>query len=582
MNTPAYMSNPLHKRVVGKVELNSSESGYLKNVEIVEPDGTTRPIKNGTLVYEGDQISSQDDSVSFDIKYFAHPEPTEYSGVFTVLVDSSVYHVANANEQAINSTPFNINDTATGNEPITTYSTPFFETETNLPTDDSPVNQSPLVQTTLTSRTILAEEATTDTPTAEREPLLSPLQQGTPDSTAPVITSEPIIVYDENNTAPVIQVTSTDASNVTYSLENGLDSALFTLNDTTGTLSFIQPPNYEHPLDQGSDNQYNVNITATDTHGNSTTETLSIYINNINDQPIVNNVDITVSEDSLTSIPDDSGINVLSYSGTLNVNDEDTTDTHTFSKVENADLGLTVTLPQTDSHLLSLYQAAQAGSSTAFSALQGAFENVLQTSLATALLGSSNTLTTLAQDIQATTNMTELNNVLTNSSVLDLSEVQDANGNLTAIDIALNADAAQTAGLEEAGALTITVAPDGTYTIVSPLLDSLGATESAQITFAYNATDSSGAANATSEVATVTVEVTGTNDAPVVLPNSTTTAALTEDTDTNAVAMQAYTATTTTDTPDHTYTITHNGGALMIGMQSDSFDTFLKIYDANG
>ncbi|WP_297485036.1 cadherin repeat domain-containing protein, partial [Sulfurimonas sp.] len=324
MSTPAYMSNPLYKKVVGKVILDSAESGYLTNVEIIEPDGSNRPIRNGTLIYEGEQISSLDDSASFEIKYFAHPEPTEYSGVFTVLVDSSIYQAANADEQALNSSsPFNINETATGNEAVSTHSTPFLETQTDVSINDPLVNQSTPIQTTLATRTVIAEEETKNTPTSQEGPLLSPLQQATPDSTAPVITSESIVVYDENNTTPVIQVTSTDAGNVTYSLENGLDSALFTLNSQTGTLSFIQPPNYEHPLDQGADNQYNVNVTVTDTYGNATTETLSIYINNINDQPVVADVATIASEDTLTVV--ESGEpNVLAYNGTLSVSDEDT------------------------------------------------------------------------------------------------------------------------------------------------------------------------------------------------------------------------------------------------------------------
>ncbi|MFY9141882.1 tandem-95 repeat protein [Sulfuricurvum sp.] len=65
--------------------------------------------------------------------------------------------------------------------------------------------------------------------------------------------------------------------------------------------------------------------------------------------------------------------------------------------------------------------------------------------------------------------------------------------------------------------LGVVVAADGTYT-VNGNFDALAAGETATVTFQYTATDDSGAANAVSAPKTVTLTVTGTNDAPTTTP----------------------------------------------------------------
>ena len=60
----------------------------------------------------------------------------------------------------------------------------------------------------------------------------------------------------------------------------------------------------------------------------------------------------------------------------------------------------------------------------------------------------------------------------------------------------------------------ITVTADGDYTLTGNF-ETLAVGETATVTFDYIATDNSGAVNAASDAATVTLTVTGTNDAPV-------------------------------------------------------------------
>src|SRR5262245_61550981 len=66
-----------------------------------------------------------------------------------------------------------------------------------------------------------------------------------------------------------------DGDALQYSL-GGVDAHLFTLDPTTGELSFITPPDFETPADDGSDNIYDLEITASD--GDTTSDALALSI----------------------------------------------------------------------------------------------------------------------------------------------------------------------------------------------------------------------------------------------------------------------------------------------------------------
>lgn len=89
---------------------------------------------------------------------------------------------------------------------------------------------------------------------------------------SPVITSyEGLATVNVNvpeNATPVTTVAAADADlpaqPLTYSITGGVDSALFSVNSSTGELAFIAAPNYEAPADAGADNVYNVTVTVSD------------------------------------------------------------------------------------------------------------------------------------------------------------------------------------------------------------------------------------------------------------------------------------------------------------------------------
>jgi hypothetical protein len=59
-----------------------------------------------------------------------------------------------------------------------------------------------------------------------------------------------------------------EGSGLTYSVAGGADQAKFTLNATTGLLTWVSKPNYEAPTDANTDNTYEVSIKVTDLDGN--------------------------------------------------------------------------------------------------------------------------------------------------------------------------------------------------------------------------------------------------------------------------------------------------------------------------
>ena len=110
---------------------------------------------------------------------------------------------------------------------------------------------------------------------------------------APVITSydgkqEVNLSVTENNTLVGV-VTATDANKtdtLSYIITGGNDASKFTINKQTGTLQFINPPDYEKPTDSNTDNTYDVVVSVTDGTANAE-QTFHVAIQDIPDVPYV-------------------------------------------------------------------------------------------------------------------------------------------------------------------------------------------------------------------------------------------------------------------------------------------------------
>ncbi len=108
----------------------------------------------------------------------------------------------------------------------------------------------------------------------------------------PVITSNgggatADIPVPENSTDVTI-VTATDADagdTITFSI-SGTDAALFSINSSSGFLSFKNLPNFEAPADANTDNKYEVTVKASD-GTDFDTQAITVTVTDRNDSPII-------------------------------------------------------------------------------------------------------------------------------------------------------------------------------------------------------------------------------------------------------------------------------------------------------
>ena len=70
---------------------------------------------------------------------------------------------------------------------------------------------------------------------------------------------------------------------VTWSLNGGADASKFNINSSTGALTFKSAPDFENPTDTGTNNSYEVKVRATDSANNTSDQTLTVNITNLDD-----------------------------------------------------------------------------------------------------------------------------------------------------------------------------------------------------------------------------------------------------------------------------------------------------------
>ena len=122
---------------------------------------------------------------------------------------------------------------------------------------------------------------------------------------APVFDSDDAASVNENtSTVQIISATDADlpAQTVTFSISGGADSTLFQITDGN-QLKFIAAPDFETPLDDDGNNVYEVEIEANDNAGLSTTQTVLITVNPVNDfAPVFTSVAAVSIAENTTSI----------------------------------------------------------------------------------------------------------------------------------------------------------------------------------------------------------------------------------------------------------------------------------------
>jgi hypothetical protein len=102
----------------------------------------------------------------------------------------------------------------------------------------------------------------------------------------PVFTSSTSVNVSKNTTVTGYTATATDADGdtPTFSLTGGPDQSSFSIDATSGVLSFNVAPDFELPTDSDTDNTFDIEITASD-GVNLTVQNVSITVTAINENP---------------------------------------------------------------------------------------------------------------------------------------------------------------------------------------------------------------------------------------------------------------------------------------------------------
>jgi Ca2+-binding RTX toxin-like protein len=120
----------------------------------------------------------------------------------------------------------------------------------------------------------------------------------------PVITSAATTSFNENGVGTVLTVTAMDqdagqTATLVYSIDPTLDGSNFTINASTGAITFNTAPNFEAPTDSNGDNIYDIAVRATDTDGLSTTQNVHVTVNNV-DEAGTGSVNVSSANYTLT------------------------------------------------------------------------------------------------------------------------------------------------------------------------------------------------------------------------------------------------------------------------------------------
>jgi|GEM_PF-730356 len=117
------------------------------------------------------------------------------------------------------------------------------------------------------------------------------------DVTAPVFTSATTVNFAENGTGAAYTVTATDANDLTYSLGTGNDEDFFNID--AGVVTFKSAPDHEEPRNEELDNDYVINVIASDGN-NSSNQNVTISVTNVNETPFFTSTAVTAVNDNAT------------------------------------------------------------------------------------------------------------------------------------------------------------------------------------------------------------------------------------------------------------------------------------------
>ncbi|PJI49131.1 MAG: hypothetical protein CTR55_07100 [Pseudomonas sp.] len=292
------------------------------------------------------------------------------------------------------------------------------------------------------------------------------------------------------------QLTATDIDDSHLTWSGSAKGAFGELTvNADGSYTYVVDANAVNALPLGQNPSESFTVTVTDPSGATDTRVITINVQGANDTPVAQDGQASGNEDSVIG-------------GQLEATDRDTGSTLTFTGNGNPPAGFTLkpdgswTFDGKD----PAYQHLTEGETLVVQVPYTVTDEHGATSTATLTVTLTGTNDAPVALPGAAT--TEENTVLNGQ----VPAASDIDGNVTGYQLAT--DLGQGNG-------NLTFNPDGSYSFnPGKDFDSLAQGETRDVTFTYQAKDNNGAL---SDPQTITITVTGTNDAPVALPGAATT-----------------------------------------------------------
>ncbi|MBC6400104.1 MAG: cadherin domain-containing protein, partial [Ekhidna sp.] len=138
--------------------------------------------------------------------------------------------------------------------------------------------------------------------------------------TAPALIVSGTARAEENSTGTGLTVTATDVDgtdeSITYTFTG---DAVFSIDPSTGILTFTTAPDYENPGDAGTDNTYEVQVTASDGTNTSDPQAITVTVTDVNDNaPVITSASTASVQENSTIVltvaaTDDDGTASIMY-----------------------------------------------------------------------------------------------------------------------------------------------------------------------------------------------------------------------------------------------------------------------------
>jgi len=87
-----------------------------------------------------------------------------------------------------------------------------------------------------------------------------------------------------------------------YSISGGADGTLFEIGESTGVVTFKNNPDYEDPLDDGKDNTFVLEVTATDSGGLTGQFTQTVNVINNSTEPTITSAGLVTIDENTTAV----------------------------------------------------------------------------------------------------------------------------------------------------------------------------------------------------------------------------------------------------------------------------------------